>query len=98
MLTHIAPCATDWTDWERDELDRLQALCEGIQEWELERGHTDAGDPWCIIYDQQNHFTVLHIARIDRRYVVLWPQEGWSDSKATVTAAVEICLAHARTA
>ena len=41
--------------------------------WSLDCDHTDAGDPWCVIYDQQHHRIVLHIARIERRYVVVWP-------------------------
>jgi hypothetical protein len=95
MVTHIAPSATGWTDRERLEIDRLQTLCDGRQEWELDSGHTDAGDPWCIIYDRLNQLVVVHLARIDRRYVVVWPQEGRSDSKATVTGAVNICLGYA---
>jgi hypothetical protein len=96
MLTHIAPSATDWIDRERVEIDRLRALCDGIPAWELECGHTDAGDPWVVIYDQQDDLTVIHIARIGGRYLVVRPQEGWSDSKATIKAAVDISLAHAR--
>lgn len=34
--------------------------------WTLECDHTHSGDPWCIIYDQQHHRIVLHIARIER--------------------------------
>ena len=38
--------------------------------FELECAHTDEGDPWCIVYDRERELVVLHIARIDSRYVM----------------------------
>ena len=38
--------------------------------FELECAHTDEGDPWCIVYDGERELVVLHIARIDSRYVM----------------------------
>ena len=55
----------------------------------MECEHTDAGDPWCIIYDQEHHRIVLHIARIERRYVAVWPREERSAETSSMTAAVE---------
>jgi hypothetical protein len=93
MFTHIAPSTAGWTDRERVEINRLQKLCDCRPEWELDSGDTDAGDPWCIIYDRQNQGVVVHLARIDRRYVIVWPQAGRSDRKVTITAAVNACFA-----
>ena len=59
----------------------------------MECSHTDAGDPWCIIYDRQEHRIVLHIARIDRRYVVVCPTRQRSMNIATVEVAVDMALA-----
>ena len=57
----------------------------------MECSHTDAGDPWCVIYDRREHRIVLHIARIDRRYVVVWPTRQRSVNTPTMEAAFS-CL------
>ena len=57
----------------------------------MECSHTDAGDPWCVIYDQQQHRIILHIARIDRRYVLVWPTR--SAIAPTIDRAIHIALA-----
>jgi hypothetical protein len=36
----------------------------------VECTYTDAGDPFCVVYGEHPDTVVLHIARIDRRYVV----------------------------
>ena len=61
----------EWTDDERSHIGRLETLCRSIDHWEMDCGFTDACDPWCVIYDRDEHRIVLHIARIDRRYVVV---------------------------
>ena len=66
----------NWSEHERAEIGRLEAVCSETNHWSLDCDHTDAGDPWCVIYDQQHHRIVLHIARIERRYVVVWPSRG----------------------
>jgi hypothetical protein len=92
-MVGIAPSpGTDWTDDERAEIDRLEALCRSNKHWELECSHTDAGDPWCVVYDRQHHRIVLHIARIERRYVVVWPARQRSMSAATLEKAINIAL------
>ena len=65
--------------------------CRSIAHWEMECSFTDAGDPWCVIYDRREHCIVLHIARIDRRYVVVWPRRRRSVN--TMKAAVDMALA-----
>jgi hypothetical protein len=92
-MVALAPSpGTDWTHDERAQIDRLEALCRTRDYWEPECRHTDAGDPWCIIYDRHQHRIVLHIARIERRYIVVWPALGRSDKRATIEGAVEIAL------
>ena len=76
LLMNIPLRGKNWSEHERAEIGRLEAVCSGTDQWTLECDHTDAGDPWCVIYDQQHHRIVLHIARIERRYVVVWPREG----------------------
>ncbi len=83
----------DWTDEERAQIRRLEQVCRDAPHWEMECSHTDAGDPWCVIYDRHEHRIVLHIARIDRRYVVVSPKLHRSASKGTMAAAVDLAVA-----
>ena len=46
---------TDWTEDERAHIGRLETLCRSTDHWEMECSFTDAGDPWCVIYDLQEH-------------------------------------------
>src|SRR5580704_348810 len=75
----------EWTNEEETEIARLRAVCGDGQHWTLECSHTDEGDPWCVVFNQPHHRVVLHIARIDRRYVVVVPLKG-SSWKTTMKA------------
>lgn len=88
---------SDWTADERAELRRLEKVCDASEEWSLECSHTDAGDPWCIIYDQHQQGIVLHIARIERRYVVVWPREQRSEKTAIMALAIDTALERLKT-
>jgi hypothetical protein len=93
-MAGMAPSpGTDWTEDERAHIGRLETLCRSIEHWEMECSSTDAGDPWCVIYDRDGHRIVLHIARIERRYVVVWPPRRRLMNTATMNAAVDIALA-----
>ena len=82
----------DWSGDERAELRQLEQLCDASQGWSLECSHTDAGVPWCIIYDQHQQGIILHIARIDRQYVIVWPREQRSHKSAIMAVAIDIAL------
>ena len=82
----------DWSESERAEIGRLEKVCDASEHWTLECSHTDVGDPWCIIYDQEHHRTVLHIARIDGQYVVVWPWQERSAKTALIAVAVQMAL------
>jgi hypothetical protein len=56
-----------WSEHERGEIGRSGAWTSTTR---------TRATPWCVIYDQQHHRIVLQIARIERRYVVVWPREG----------------------
>jgi hypothetical protein len=88
MVTHASLPGSDWTDDERAQISRLESLCRSIEHWELDCRHTDESDPWC-----DEHRIMLHIARIDRRYVVVWPQSHRSINIATMETAVDMALA-----
>src|SRR5947208_11580331 len=50
------------------QIRRLEEFCAKMSHWGLECSHTDAGDPWCVIYDHWRQRVILHIARIDLQY------------------------------
>jgi hypothetical protein len=60
----------DWTAGERTRLeelaDRFAAVAAKV---EVVFGATDEGDPWCVVKDE-NEEVLVHIARIDGRFVV----------------------------
>ena len=60
--------------------------------WTLECSQTDIGDPWCVVYDREHHRIILHIARIDRQYVVVWPREQRSEKTAIMAVAINIAV------
>ena len=49
-----------------------------------------------VVPDEQHHRIVLHIARIERRYVVVWPREGQSAETPSVTAPSKMALERLR--
>jgi hypothetical protein len=91
MSSLAPPAGSSWTTQELAQTERLSAACKG--HLELECGHTDVGDPWCIVYDKQHHRVVLHLARIDRRYVIVWPLEQRSMETARLKAALDMVRA-----
>ncbi len=96
MPVPLVPRGGDWTDAEIAEIDRLRAVCERAREWDFECDHSDAGDPWCIIYDRDRNRIVLHIARIERSYVIVCPLREWSRQTLTIKDAVDIALQELR--
>ena len=83
---------SDWTDDEWAEIGRLEKVCNASKYWLLECSYTDAGDRWCIIYDLDQQSIILHIARIDRQYVVVWPREHRFTRTAIMAVAIDIAL------
>jgi hypothetical protein len=82
----------DWTDSERAEIRRLEKVCDASEHWTLECSQTDIGDPWCIVYDQEQHRNILHITRIEGQYVVVWPREHRSAKTAIMALAIDMAL------
>ena len=77
---------------ERPELQAIHCIrdaCKAFLAIELEGGHSDEGDPWCIIHDSKRRQVILHIARIDRHYVVVCPGRSQVYRISYLTAAVE---------
>ena len=61
----------DWTAAERARLQELADRLSGIggARVEIVFGATDAGDPWCVVTDE-NGDVLIHVARIDGKFVV----------------------------
>lgn len=82
----------DWNDDERAEIRGLEKACDAVDEWLLECSNTDAGDPWCIVYDQRRRTVIVHFARFDGQYVVVWPREQRSKKTSIMAVAIDIAL------
>jgi hypothetical protein len=90
VLSLIPPSRGKWTVEEERELDRIRALCGLDSHIRVECGETDEGDPWCIVYDRDQRRILLHIARIDRCYFVVWPTQARSARSASLSCAVDL--------
>jgi hypothetical protein len=81
-----------WTDAELGEIERLKAICSEHKDWELECDRSDSGDPWAVIYDSAQEWTVVHLARIDRRYVAVFPTLARLYRAATLRSAIDVVV------
>ena len=75
------------------QIERLKRACRRVDYyWDVECGCSDEGDPWCAVYDWRRDRTVLHVARIDGRYLVAFPLSMHTSSTATLQAAIDAAL------
>jgi hypothetical protein len=84
-MSKIIDLRLDWTEAEDAEIARLARVCNG--NFELECSHTDEGDPWCVV--REGPTIILHLAKIDRRYVIAFPQEGRCENPGTMRAVID---------
>ena len=92
MPLSVTPRRGDWTHQELCEIERIRAECAPLPGFELECAHTDEGDPWCIVYDRERELVVLHIARIDSRYVMARASHSKPLTMASLSAAINAAL------
>lgn len=65
----ILDCRLGWSDREKHELLRLhQAFPQ--PDYEIDCGTSDRRDPWCVVTRSLHEEIIVHIARINRQYVV----------------------------
>jgi hypothetical protein len=88
----VTPRRGDWTDQELCQLERIRAECSALLGFELECAHTDEGDPWCIVRDRERELVVLHIARIDCRYVMARASQPKLFRASSLSAAINAAL------
>ena len=81
-----------WSIPERIQTERIRYLCEKCPHLEFDGGQTDEGDPWFIVYDCERKQIVLHIARIDRRYVMARARHPTLFTASSMSAAVDAAL------
>jgi hypothetical protein len=86
------PSHRGWSQQELREINRIRAVSGNELQLELVFGESDEGDPWCIVCDHEH--VVLHIARIDRSYVIASPCRSGSrlQSAISITDATELAL------
>ena len=81
-----------WSVPERIQVERIRYLCEESPELDFDGGQTDEGDPWFIVYDRVHEQVVLHVARIERRYVMARASLPKPVTVALLSAAVDAAL------
>ena len=81
-----------WSIPERIQIERIGYLCEKCPQLEFDGGQTDEGDPWFIVYDCERKQIVLHIARIDCRYVIVRASRPKPLTVAILSAAINAAL------
>jgi hypothetical protein len=74
MPTLVPLSGLDWTAPELDQIERLREFCNSTSNLKVDCGRSDEGCPWCVIHDDDA--VVLHIARIDRAYIVATELKG----------------------
>jgi hypothetical protein len=81
-----------WTQREVCAINRVRAACEKYPQVEMVAGESDEGDPWWILCDREGERILLHIARIDRCYVIAWPCRCRLRRIASIIAATDLAL------
>src|SRR5262245_39157542 len=91
-IISVGTPAQAWNQRELFEIGRVRAVSERCL-LELVGGQSDEGDPWCVVCDREGERVLLHIARIDRRYVIARPcRSGRPHRTTSITAATEVAL------
>lgn len=63
-----------WTPQDRADLERVRHVLRAAGlDVDTDEGVTDEGDPWFVIYRPQDDEVLVHIARVDGRYVIDGP-------------------------
>jgi hypothetical protein len=81
-----------WSIPERIQIERLRYVCDKCPQLEFDGGQTDEGDPWFVVYDCDREQVVLHIARIERRYVMARASRSKPLTAVSLSAAVDAAL------
>jgi hypothetical protein len=80
-----------WSQRELCEIDRVRAASGKRPQLELVTGESDEGDPWCVVCHEGER-VLLHIARIDRGYLIARPYRSGLKRTESITAATDLAL------
>ena len=79
-MNTVAKLLPDHIPWTMPELVRLTAIQRSLVRCglcvECEHGTSDEGDPFADFCEVRSGKFVVHVARIDRRYVIAWPDRS----------------------
>jgi hypothetical protein len=81
-----------WSTPERIQIERIRYVCDKCPQLEFDGGQTDEGDPWFLVHDRVLEQVILHIARIDRRYVMARASRSKPLTAASLSAIVDAAL------
>ena len=81
----------DWSNGEKCELVRLHQTFPPPA-FEIECGTSDHQDPWCVVTDCSRDEIIIHIARIDRHYIVANGGNGYCKSFDKLADAVKLAI------
>jgi hypothetical protein len=91
QINFFPEASVDWTSNEKLELERLRDAYPSPQ-FEMECDSTEDGDPWCVVSDPTLDRVIVHIARIERSYVVIFPERNLSKRVAQLRTAVDLVV------
>lgn len=91
QINFFPDTSVDWTSNERLELERLRDAYPSPQ-FEIECNSTEDGDPWCVVSDPTLDRVIIHIARIERSYVLIFPEKNLSKRLAQLKTAVDLVV------
>jgi hypothetical protein len=91
QVEYFPEIRVNWTSNEKLELDRLRTAYPSPQ-FEIECNSTEDGDPWCVVSDPSLDRVIVHIARIERSYVVIQLERNFSKKVAQLKTAVDLVI------
>ena len=93
IVTTLPPLRGGWSAEENDQLRPLGEVADRLS-MTVESGSTDEGEPWYVL-EAADGRVALHVARVDRRYVVAWPHRQGSVKVSSLSRAVDVAVAYA---
>jgi hypothetical protein len=94
-IVHLAVWGR-WQGWSQHELVHLHRAAKALRDAGLclktDSGKTDEGEPWFVFWDADSCEVIVHIARINRKYVVWFPNRNDSLSGRVLRDLIERLL------
>ena len=91
QINFFPEASVNWTSNEKLELERLRTAYPSPQ-FEMECDLTEDGDPWCVVSDSGLDRIIVHIARIGRNYIIIFPERNMSKRVAQIKTAIDLVV------